>query len=370
VCPFGSTVTGDMYFVLHIKKRCEYTTLFYIRQLCVPFMLKLNMENNIQFGTSFSPEYSEYIGGKSPLELLKVIYEELGIKDIRFGIRWNMVEKEKKISLDYYSKYLDYLLKNDCKVCLNIGPIKVFRWPEQHIPSYIQDVDSKELTSKSDLAKYSYDYLFDLLKLLDREYGSRLNGVTFQLENEPFFKFGHIPMVMSNEYILELTKIFHNVRPNSKLMFNSAGRKNLKQIVSLFYSLRSNLGIEGKSLILGFNYYYKVPGMLPLPRKTDPIKYGNPLNMSIKRLHRERKRFGFGLEISEAQFEPWGIVKSPGNSVEDFEYLLKNCNTFFPKDYPYKLVRLWGSEELAIKILNKNTSEVHDKLIQSIQVIA
>jgi len=110
--------------------------------------------------------------------------------------------------------------------------------------------------------------------------------------------------------------------------------------------------------------------MLPLPRKTDPIKYGNPLNMSIKRLHRERKRFGFGLEISEAQFEPWGIVKSPGNSVEDFEYLLKNCNTFFPKDYPYKLVRLWGSEELAIKILNKNTSEVHDKLIQSIQVIA
>ncbi|NLE31055.1 hypothetical protein GX618_02145, partial [Candidatus Dojkabacteria bacterium] len=123
------------------------------------------MNNSIVLGTSFSPEYAKSLGCENPLKLLKIINKELGIKDIRLGLRWNVVERDKKISLDYYDKYLKYLFKNDCKVCLNIGPIKIFRWPEEHIPRQISVKKGEYITPDMDIAKYSYQYFEKLLIL-------------------------------------------------------------------------------------------------------------------------------------------------------------------------------------------------------------
>ncbi|MDY0097187.1 MAG: hypothetical protein RBS01_02440 [Candidatus Dojkabacteria bacterium] len=319
------------------------------------------LNNTIVLGTSFSPEYAKYIGSRDPLDLLKVINRDLGIDDIRLGLRWNVVQKDKEISLDFYDKYLEYLFKNNCKVCLNVGPIKVFRWPEDHIP---KDIEVKEsiVTPDSDIAKYSYEYLDNLLTLLKQKYGNRLDDVMFQLENEAFFKFGRLRITMSKEYLLSLTEILRSHFPNNRVMFNSAGRKNLKSVVELFKDISDKGIYTPQSLVLGFNYYFKLPN---IPTK-DPITSFSLLSMSIKKLHRYQKEMGFGLEISEGQFEPWGKQKTPGNSYSDYEYLLEKCKRYFPNDYQYKLLRLWGTEELALKIFKDTLEDEHKRIIASI----
>lgn len=321
------------------------------------------MENNIVLGTSFSPEYANSLGCDNPLELLTIINRELNIKDIRLGLRWNVVYKDKKVSLDYYDKYLKYLFKNNCKICLNIGPIKVFRWPEEHIPKYISVKKGEYINPDMDIAKYSYEYLEKLLIPLKKEYVKKLDSVTFQLENECFYRFGKLGLTMSSEYIIGLLKILKRYFPNNRVMFDSAGRTNLKEIVNLFKNI-NDMGIYPyESLVLGFNYYFKLPN---LPQR-DPLKGFSFVLMSIEKLHRYQKELGFGLEISEGQFEPWGRVVTPGNSFSDYEYLLNKSSGYFPKEYPYKLIRLWGSERLALRILNNKVNELHERIIASIK---
>ena len=318
--------------------------------------------NNIVLGTSFSPEYAKSFGCDNPLELLKIINKDLNIKDIRIGLRWNVVEKDKKMSLDYYDKYIKYLFKNDCKVCLNIGPIKVFRWPEEHIPKYISVKKEEYITPDTDIAKYAYQYFEKLLILLKKEYGKKLDSVMFQIENECFYRFGRLGLTMSQEYILGFLKILKRYFPNNKVMFDSAGRTNLKELVDLFKNI-NDMGIYPYDfLVLGFNYYFKLP---KLPQK-DPLKGLSFSSMSISKLHHYQKKLRFGLEISEGQFEPWGRVVTPGNSYLDYEYLINKSIRYFPKDYQYKLIRLWGSEKLALKILNEKVNEEHEKIIASI----
>ncbi len=321
------------------------------------------MLNDIVLGTSFSPEYAKQKGSDNPLDILKIINKELGIKDIRLGLRWNVVEENKKISLSYYNKYLEYLFENDCNVCLNIGPIKVFRWPEEHIPKHLKTEKEEVITPESEISEYSYEYLDKLLTLLKREYGNKMDNVMFQLDNEGYYKFGRRGITMSNEYILDLVNILKKQFPNNRLMFNSAGRMNLKKLMELFKTIIKKNIYKGTSLVLGYNYYFKLPNT---PQK-DSLTSLFPLSMSIRRLHKFQKEIGFGLEVSEGQFEPWGKQKTPGNSYMDYEYLLEKCNKYFPKDYIYKLLRLWGTEELALKILNKKVTEEHKKIITSIK---
>lgn len=319
--------------------------------------------NNLVLGTSFSPEYAEYLGDDNPIKLLQIIVKELGIKDIRLGLRWNVIEKDGELSLSYYDRYIKYLLKNKCKICLNIGPIKVLRWPEEHIPKDMLVKKGQLITPDCEIAKYSYEYLEKLLILLKKKYGNKLDDVMFQLENEGYYSFGKLGLTMSQEYILGLMEIFKRYFPNNKVMVNSAGRRNLKDIVNLFKVIVEKGIYPAESLVLGFNYYFKVPGKLI----SDSLDSFSPFEMSMKRLHKYQRDMGFGLEISEGQFEPWGDMVTPGNSYVDYEYLLDKCNRYFPMDYPYKLVRLWGTEELALKILNNTLSEEHERIIGAIK---
>lgn len=317
------------------------------------------MPNTFVLGTSFSPEYAEYIGKDNAFQMLEIITSKLGIEDIRLGLRWDVVGKEKELSLSYYDKYLEYLLKNKCKICLNVGPIKVFRWPEEHIPMYISVKERELITPDCEIAKFSYEYLEKLLVLLKDEYGSRLDDVMFQLENEGYFRFGKLRLAMSQEYILGLIEILKRYFPNNRVMVNSAGRKNLKEIVNLFKVIVEKGLYPPESLVLGFNYYFKIPVIFTI----DPLDSFSPFEMSMKRLHRYQKEMGFGLEISEGQFEPWGKIVTPGNSYADYEHLLDKCSRYFPVDYQNKLLRLWGAEELALKILNNTLSEEHERII-------
>lgn len=321
----------------------------------------------MRFGASFSPEYCEYIGIKDPLVALKFVHRKLGIRDIRLGLRWDSIDNGKELSFDYYRKYLEYLFRNDIDVCLNVGPIKVFRWPEEHIPKYLSKYITSKIDNSSEISRISKEYFTNLLHLLSEEYGSYMNKVTFQVENEAFNRFGHIRAKISPSHVLDITRILFNRFPNSRIMMSSAGRTNLRKIVDLFEELRNDSSINPKSMTLGINYYFKLPHTLPFFKTLNPMLISFPWDMSLKELQKKSKEIGFDIEISEGQFEPWGVQKSPGNSYEDFEYLIDKSNEILSKNGKRKVLRLWGVEEFAQRFLDGKEGDIHRKIAKRIK---
>jgi len=322
------------------------------------------MNKEIIWGTSFSPEYSWYLGDKDPLETLRVIREDLNIQDFRLGLRWNTVEKNKKVSLGFYEKYLDYLLKSNCNICLNVGPIKVMRWPEEHIPEYI-DVEERSVVKKdSELAKYAFEYFQKLLVLLKENYGKEKN-ISFQIENECYNRFGHKRLLMSDEYLIEIANILHEFFPKNNLMMDSAARKDLRKLLHLFEILVQKDLYKWKQLTVGINYYSMVPEIRPLLKRIEALTFFYPWSMPLSNLKKLQKQYDFGLEISEAQFEPWGSQTLPGNSLEELKYVAKHCLKIFPDDYKGKVIRLWGMEEFGLKMKEERLTSEHKEIIEN-----
>jgi len=326
----------------------------------------------IIFATSFSPEYAKYLG-TNPIEILRIIHEELGINDIRLGLRWNNIEKEKgKISLEEYDKYIKYCIKHKCKICLNVGPIKVMRWPEEHIPHWI-DTEGIDMVEKdSELAKYALEYFHKVLTLLKKEYGRDLTpgkGVSFQIENESYNRFGQKKIIMSEGYMVDVAKILNEYFPGNKLMLNSSARNDIRKVMSLFETLISSNIYSWEKFIIGLNFYFKLPNRFSFTERINPWFFSKPFSMSLSKLKRLQREKGFGIEVSEAQFEPWGFQKSPGNSYEDLKYVLRVATKVFSDQYSSQVIRLWGSEEIAMKMKGKNLTDEHSLIIEKVKNI-
>lgn len=320
------------------------------------------MNKHIVFATSFSPEYSKSIGDNNPLESLQVIHKDLHINDFRLGLRWNRVDFDNNLTLSNYDKYIQYCLKNNCKICLNVGPIKVMRWPEEHIPERINVDGIRVVKRDSELAKQSLEYFNKLLQLLKKTYGEDLSpqrGISFQIENEGYNRFGHKGIVMSQEYMVDVSNALHEQYPDNNLMIDSAGRNDLRKIVNLFKEL-IDMGIYSSDMLtLGVNYYFRFPIKPNLLKRYSVWTFAKPFSLTLGQVHNYQRELGFGLEISEAQMEPWGTQTLPGNSYEEFEYLVENAIKLFPEEYPTRLIRLWGTEELALKIKTGNVTNEH-----------
>lgn len=325
------------------------------------------MNKEIVWGTSFSPEYLQYLGDSNPLETLKIIYKELGIQDFRLGLRWNVIEKNGEVSLKYYKEYIDCLLKSNSKVCLNVGPIKVMRWPEEHIPQHIEVRKRSVVRRDSEIVKYAIEYFRKLLELIKKEYGKEenfSNRVSFQIENECFNRFGHKRLLMSNGYLVEIATILHEYFPKSKLMMDSSARKDLRKLIHLFELFVKNELFEWEQLTLGINYYSMIPEIRPFFKRIEALSFYLPWSMPLSFLKRHQEVKGFSLEISEAQFEPWGEMTLPGNSVEELRYVVKNGFKIFPDNYKERVIRLWGMEEFGLKMKEKKLNSQHKKIIK------
>ena len=321
------------------------------------------MNKEIVWGTSFSPEYSQYLGDSNPIETLKLINKELGIQDFRLGLRWNTVEKNGSVSLEYYEKYIEYLLTNNCNVCLNVGPIKVMRWPEEHIPEYINVKKRSVVKKDSELAKYAIEYFNKLLELIKKEYGKE-KGISFQIENECYNRFGHKRLLMSDEYLLEIATILHEYFPKNKLMMDSSARKDLRKLVHLFDLFVENKLYEWEQLTLGINYYSMIPEISPFLKRIEALSFYLPWSMPLSRLKRIQERNHFDLEISEAQFEPWGKMILPGNSLDELKYVVKHGLKIFPENYTHRVIRLWGMEEFGLKMKEKRLTTEHRDILK------
>jgi hypothetical protein len=183
---------------------------------------------------------------------------------------------------------------------------------------------------------------------------------------------GVLNIKMSASYLKELSQIVNRYMPEAKILINSAGRFDLRQVLNLFKTLR-NIISKPYRLIIGYDYYYKTENRSKffLTRIIDSIDFSNPINSSLKTTKQTAQKYQYDIEVTEAQFESWGSNTDPGNKVRDLKFVLLRCikNVLNLRTESPSVIRLWGIEYLAHKILNNDISEEHLQIIDLIKKI-
>ncbi len=335
----------------------------------------------VSVGCSFAPEQwpaADQARGE-PLRALEFAVQQLGMREVRLGLRWNRIEVgDNGIDLSPYEPYLDYLLENGVNLCLNLGPIKTFRWPEEHVPGFVFDrvtTPPKHGTvhAHDPIADEAASYLERLLDRLSGAYGAALLGgvTTIQVENEPFSPLGRHMWKLSAAYLRRLVTVVDGYLPNARILITSSGRLKLRSVRGLFLDLLSDSDHFAGRLVLGFDYHFKTTtrDAIPVVRWLDPVSFGHPGSESCSANLRASREAGYGIEVSEAQAEPFGYLMEPGNSARFFRFVLGRCAAKVLDAERPSIIRVWGIEELAKKALGRSTTSDHEEIFALIREI-
>ena len=142
----------------------------------------VNSNRPISWGVTFSGKFSKELG-LNPKENLRAILDDLKVDRIRLIAYWDDIGQEKNM-LDFSD--LDWQIneaqKRNVKIILAVG-MKVPRWPECHIPKWAQTLSQEEREKELKL------YLTEVVK----RYKNNKTIKIWQVENEPFLRFGECP---------------------------------------------------------------------------------------------------------------------------------------------------------------------------------
>ena len=312
----------------------------------------------LSFGFSFSPEE---LYGLSPanyktqekekladesLDAIKFMHEDLGINEVRLGVRWkNAVDENGNFDFDFYKTYFDYCLKNGISVCLNLG-IKVFRWPEDHVPQKYLEGSPKEksiITMKDRIASESLEFSDKLLDHLNKNYtqAELSNIAEIQPENEAFNSFGKHGWIMGKDYLTTFVQHIESALPGRKILFNSSEFGDLNNIYDLF-GILSNF-VDKDRLITGIDYYPFCPA-----NSIEPVAYSELMSfLPGEKTLDDFRNNGYGTpELTEIQAEPWQNFPFPKDNATCLRYITKRgFNDILNPDENGKL-RYWGFEYL------------------------
>lgn len=336
---------------------------------------------NVTIGASFAPEQwaAEAQVRKEPLAALDWAVSELGMRQIRLGLRWSRVEpSEGKLDLGPYRPYLDYAFDRRLDLCLNVGPVRTFRWPEEHVPAWLaQQIDlppeKATVSANSELALRARDYLGRLIDALKAEYGhGRVSSIPIvQLENEPFYPLGRHEWELGRGYLKALLRQADQHFPASRLLLTTAARLNLAQVRGVFADLMEESPRFGGRFAMGFDYHYKTPlrDSIPLVRYLDPIAFARLGQESCGENREMARLLRYGIEVSEGQAEPYRHLTAPGNSARHFRFMVLRCaqSVLLPEEP--SVIRVWGTEELAKKALSGQATDEHRAIFDLVRRI-
>jgi len=326
----------------------------------------------------------------------------LGLKTARLSLRLNQYEQNIKklddifeLDLTPHFELFDYALKLGFEVTINIGPIKTMCWPESFLPKLFYEEfqipkNNKWYFLKKNEEDFASKILDFILTSLKARYGQKLPFRAVQLDNEPFNLFGEPIFWLNKKNITNTISSFQEHFPvtfsknnpknnqipdanlqnssSSKILLNAAGRFNLSKFVDI---IKKN---PEQKFIIGLDYYYDHPVLYKFKqlknwqKNVDGMILASPFDPTISKLKKLSKKYNFEIEITEAQFEPWGMAKNPGNRVEDFKFLTLRC-IYFLETENCKIINLWNLNSFYEKFLNNEFTDENNKISQLIQKI-
>jgi hypothetical protein len=171
-----------------LKKILKYAGVFLLIVLAIAILLLIwfnipvrSQNDNAKMGVTFSSRYASDIGLDWKEAYLATL-DDLKARKIRLPIYWDLVEKEEgKYDFSDLDWQLEEAKKRNADVILAVGQ-KVPRWPECFIPEWTKDDTEKK---KGALLKF-------IAHTIER-YKDNSAVEYWQIENEPFLKFGVCP---------------------------------------------------------------------------------------------------------------------------------------------------------------------------------
>ncbi len=345
---------------------------------------------NIRLGCSLSPEQLEWLGIHDSPEQVLDFLQENGINEVRLGLRWNRsVNKNGEVDLSYYAPWIEQSLKRGMNLCLNVGPVKVFRWPEDHVPETVRARHEQAgtlpkkgaLIQPADpLAREGLEYLNAMLPELKKLTGD--HTVSIQPENEAQTPFGEHEWVASNDHLFAVVGTILDHFPNSPILLNSPAVKQSKSPIphlsTLEYTAQLAKSIvaarPGTHVITGVDVYPETPHSMTVPF-SDGLQVDTQMALLSSRtehvLHdyvADMTTSGIRTEVTELQAEPWGNRTQPGNSAQSLRFAVLRSFPFVDTSKPTTL-RLWGIEHLYAKLVKGEETEEHKKIGELIRLV-
>ena len=280
----------------------------------------------IRWGITFSDKYSRALGLDWRANL-NAIVTELRPKKMRLIAYWDEIEKERGAydfsDLDWE---LDRAREQGIRVTLVVG-MKVPRWPECHVPAWAQALapDDRETLLR--------EYIPQVIE----RYKNHPEIAAWQVENEPFLKFGLCATRGADLLNQEIVLV-----------------RSLDAAHPIIVTDGGEFGLWTKAIragdIFGTTMYRRVYPPT-IGRYTGIIDY--PFRPSFFRLKQKLARFLTGEKekpfiVIELQAEPWGNVEIPllpyQEQIDIFspDYFRETIE--YAKQSGFDEYYLWGSE--------------------------
>ena len=285
------------------------------------FIGRAPQAERIVWGVSFSQKQADMLG-LSWEENYLALLDDLKVRNLKIIAYWDLVEPELG---KYFFKDLDFQIeeaeKREIKVILTMGR-KVPRWPECHLPDWARDLSEEKQQER-------------ILKLIEKivvRYRDSEVIWAWQVENEPFFRFGECPEI-TEKFLKEEIRLVKSLDLRNRPVIISDSGSNRFWFKTARLGDIVSISLYRKVWFKEFDSYINYP--------FPPVFYWRKA-LIIKKL------FGKEVFCGELQAEPWGPVLIHELSLEeqsetmDLEQFQKNIE--FAKKTGLKEFYLWGGE--------------------------
>lgn len=290
------------------------------------YAIPVDRDRDIAWGVTFSDKYSRKLGLDWRANF-NAIVDELRPKKMRLIAYWDDIERERG-TFDFSN--LDWQMNRAPEK--GIGTIIVVgmkepRWPECHVPAWAASLGTEDRESA----------LHDFISRVVTRYRDDPALRMWQVENEPFLKFG-LCMTRPQEALQNEISLVKSLDPDHPVIMTDGGEFGLW-----------NRAIRAGD-VFGTTMYRRIypPS---IGRYTGIIDY--PLSPSFFRFRQKLARWLTGEHtkpfiVIELQAEPWGAVEIPLLSYEEQtnifppEYFRETIQ--YAKDTGFNEYYLWGAE--------------------------
>lgn len=273
------------------------------------------------FGVNFSQKHASQLG-LDWKETYVALLDDLGAKKLKVAAHWDLLEPEEG---NFYLEDLDWQIeeaeKRGAKILLAIG-MKTPRWPECHFPEWAKKLEKEKQQEK-------------ILKMLEKvvlRYKSASTIEYWQVENEPFFRFGDCLWVDKGFLQKEINLVKSLDSLKRPIIITDTGELST-WITAAKMGDRAGTTMYRKVWVRQIGFY---------------LSYPYPPAFYWRRAQIIKMLFDKEVMVVELQAEPWGpklLYDSPLEEQEktmNLEQFKKNIE--FAKKTGLKEFYLWGGE--------------------------
>jgi len=275
-------------------------------------------QNKASLGITFSYRYAGEIGLDWREAYLDIL-DDLGVKKVRLPVYWDNVEESQG---EYNFSKIDWQLeearKRGVEIILVVGQ-KVPRWPECFIPSWVENDEMRKI---------------ELLKFIEKTVERYKNNETvkyWQVENEPFLKFGICPEIDANLLDTEIALV-RRLDKSKKIMVTDSGE------LSLWLQAAKRADVFGTTMYREVVTEEYGQWKYPIGPRFFHLKKG-----LISILENQNNAV-----VIELQAEPWIAGWTTSFPLSDqFQSMNEEKlqdNVQFAKDADFSEIYLWGAE--------------------------